>query len=340
MSRLASVLIVLAGLTGASDGVGVALQSYHDANVRTPISSAVDSTVSAVDSTVITSTEVIGDPFLPEQAQENVLVVPTPDLPVENQAELTEDLSIMCRIFDKSVPAAGNNISFWYGDRADAFRYVLAQQGRGTQGLYLDGYGALFFLRVDYPLAPTQMQEAAQAKPNEPVDSVWSQTVREMSGQSAEEPQANRNTPVYDAQKVENLKKTLVKTLAHASNIRLRRPHDAITLVVGALDEAKAPVYALDEAKAPVYGRSRSTSTTRPMVVRPGATVGGAQPGARHPAPALMILRVTKADVDAFARKQMMLGEFTQKVQILFSPSGSNVPATSGTGPTPVGTRR
>jgi hypothetical protein len=53
-----------------------------------------------------------------------------------------------------------------------------------------------------------------------------------------------------------------------------------------------------------------------------------------------MILRVTKADVDAFAKSQMMLGEFTQKVQVLFSPSGAGTPATPATGPTPVGTRR
>ena len=323
MNPLVSILIMLAGLTGASSGVVVRQQSSQPANVPISVAPVAGSTVSI-------SGDVIGDPFLPEQAQENVLVVPAPDLPADSLADLTEDLSIMCRIFDKSVPAAGGSVGFAYGDRADSLRWVIAQQGRGTQGLYLDGYGALFFLRVDYPLAPAEKQDAGQAKPKESVDSVWSQTAREMSGQPGDEPQDARNAPAYDAQRVENLKKTLVKTLAHASNIRMRRPQDAITLVVGALDDVRVSA----------YGRSRSAGwgTARISPVRPGAIQQSAM--IRHPATAILILRVTKADVDAFAKSQLTLAQFTERVQILFSPSISSEPATSATGPTPVGTRR
>jgi hypothetical protein len=322
MSPFVPILTMLAALTGASGGLVVRPQLSQSANVPISVSPVVTSTIS-------TRADVIGDPFLPEQAQESVLVVPTPDLPAENQAELTEDLSIMCRILDKSVPAAGSSVNFAYGDRVDSLRWVIGRQGRGTQGLYLDGYGALFFLRVDYPLVPTEKQEAGQTKPEEPVDSVWSQTVREMSGQPTDEPRAGRNAPTYDAQKVENLQKALIKTLAHASNIRMRQPQDAITLVIGALDDLRASA----------YGRVRGTGLVAPAV-RPGVAVGGVQPGARTAATALMILRVTKADVDAFARNQLTLMQFTDKVRILFSPSVSNAPATSATGPTPVGTRR
>jgi hypothetical protein len=320
MSPLVSILIVLAGLTGASGGLAVRQQLSQPANV--PISAA-----PVAGSTVSITGDIVGDPFLPEQAQENVLVVPTPDLPAESQAELTEDLSIMCRIFDKSMPAAAGGVGFAYGDRGDSLRWVIGQQSWGTQGLYLDGYGALFFLRVDYPLTPTQKEDAGQAKPKEPVDSVWSQTAREMSGQPGDEPQDARNTPAYDAQKVESLKKTLVKTLVHASNIRMRRPQDAITLVVGALDNVRVSA----------YGRSRSAGwgTARISPARPGP----AQPPAttRDPATALLIVRATKADVDAFAKSQLTLAQFTEKVQILFSPGVSNEPATSATGPAPTG---
>jgi hypothetical protein len=322
MSPLAPILIVLAGLTSAFSGAAARPTLSQPANV--PISAA-----PVAGSTVSISGEVIGDPFLPEQTQENVLVVPTPDLPAENQAELTEDLSIMCRIFDRSVPAAGGAVGFAYGDRVDSLRWVIGQQSRGTQGLYLDGYGALFFIRIEYPLVPTEKEDTGQAKPEEPVDSVWSQTAREMSGQPRDEPQSDRNAPGYDSQKVENLKKTLVKTLAHASNIRMRRPQDVITLVAGAWSDSRGSV----------YGRYRSTgwsaSATAP---RPGA----AKPpsAARNPTAALLIMRVTKADVDAFAKSQLTLAQFTEKVQILFSPSVSTEPATSATGPTPARTRR
>jgi hypothetical protein len=323
MSPLVSILTLLAALTGASSGVAVRPQSSQSANVPISVSPAATSTLT-------TRADVIGDPFLPEQTQENVLVVPTPDLPAENQAELTEDLCVMCRIFDKSVPAAGSSVGFAYGDRADSLRWVIAQQGRGTQGLYLDGYGALFFLRADYPLARTEKEDAGQAKPRESADSVWSQTVREMSGRPGDEPQSARNAPAYDAQKVENLKKTLVKTLAHAANIRMRRPQDAITLVVGAWDDGKASV----------YGRYRSAGwdTSAATPPRPGAA--NPTSAARNPTATLLILRVTKADVDAFAKSQLTLAQFTEKVQILFSPGAFGAPATSATGPTPVSRQR
>ncbi len=321
MSPLVSIFIVLAGLTGASSGVAVRPQSSQPANVAVSVSP------SAV---VSSNIDIISDPFLPDQAQENVLVVPTPDLPVESLADLTEDLSVMCRIFDKSLPPAGSG--FAYGDRGDSLRWVIGQQGRGTQGLYLDGYGALFFVRVDYPLAPTDKQDATQAQPKESVDSVWSQTVREMSGQAAEEPQGSRNAPAYDAQKVENLKKTLVKTLAHASNIRMRRPQDAITLVVGALDETRS----WGSGRRP--GRTTGISGSWGVPGQPGT--GAVRAAARNPAGALLILRVTKADVDAFAKNQLTLIQFTDKVEILFSPSISGTPAAPATGPTPVSTRR
>jgi hypothetical protein len=323
MSPLVSILTMLAALTGASSGLVVRPQSSQSANV--PISAS-----PVVTSTISTRAEVIGDPFLPEQAQENVLVVPTPDLPADSQTELTEDLSIMCRIFDKTVPAAGNNVGLAYGDRGDSLRWLISQSGRGSQGLYLDGYGALFFIRVDYPLAPTEKQEAAQTKPKEPVDSVWSQTAREMSGQPTDEPRAGRNAPTYDPQKVESLQKTLIKALVHASNIRMRRPQDAITLVVGALDDGSASI----------YGRLRRTDRAQPAPPRPGAAARGTRSETPNPATALMILRVAKADVDAFAKSQLTLAQFTEKAQILFSPSVSSAPITSATGPTPVGTRR
>ncbi|MCL5282872.1 MAG: hypothetical protein M1376_23555 [Planctomycetes bacterium] len=328
MSPLVSILIVLAGLTGASSGVAGRAQSPQPANVPLSVAPVAGSTISI-------SGDVVGDPFLPEQTQENVLVVPTPDLPVESLTDLTEDLSVMCRIFDKSVPATGSG-GFAYGTQGDSLRWVIGQQSRGTQGLYLDGYGALFFLRVDYPLAPTQKEDAGQAKPKESGDSVWSQTVREMNGQPGDESQSARNAPAYDAQKVENLKKTLVKTLAHASNIRMRRPQDVITLVVGALDDARVSG----------YGRFRSAGwgTARTSPVRPGT----AQPPAaiRNPATAMLILRITKADVDALAKGQLTSAQFTEKVQILWSSFEQGTPETRparigvSTGSNTAGTKR
>jgi len=330
MNLLLSTLVLAAGLTQASSGAAASQNAYERSRLlELAIAQNQASEPQDLTNTIITSGEFsIGEPFLPEQAQENVLVVPTPDLPAGSLAELTEDLTVMCRIFDKSLPTS--RVGSAYGDRSDVLWHRIGQQTRGAQGLYLDGYGALFFVYVDYPLAPTEPQDQAEAKAKESGDSVWSQTIREMTGQPQDRQQIARKAQPYDPLRVENLKKTLVKTLAHASNIRMRRPQDVITLVAGAFDDDRGSSYR-------TYGAAR-TSGYGTALVPPGTSKS--QPGARNPTAALLVMRVPKAEVDAFAKGQLTLAQFTDKVQSLLSPMEQATPAAGATAPTSVSPRR
>ncbi|MCU0916187.1 MAG: hypothetical protein MUC88_16735 [Planctomycetes bacterium] len=311
MNLLLATLILLAGATGTSSSDSA--QIYGSPGLV--VSNTVGVSTPRLPQNGVSMVYDDGLPgqfALPEQGHDNVLVVPAPDLPAESVAELTEDMTIMCRIFDKSVPLSrpGTTIGLAYGERNDIFRYAFGEQTGAAQGLYLDGYGALFFLRVDYPLLPP---EPAPPQPAEPVDSVWSQTIREMTGQQNDDTQDTRGAPAYDAQRVESLKKTLIQTLAHAGNIRVRRPQDFVTLVVGPLDDGRA------------YGYSRSPRTRFGSMSSAGrGAVGGSTSGRRaaddlSTAPALMVLRTAKADIDAFARGRLTVAQFTEKVQILWS---------------------
>ena len=329
MNAFLSTLILLSSLTQTSSGVASQQGSYP--RPATSASLTIPQQVvkpQAMARTVVTSGDsFVGDPFLPEQAQENVLVVPTPDLPPESLADLTEDLSVMCRIFDKSLPAGrggADTMYGTYGEQGRAFHLATGQQSRETQGLYLDGYGALFFLHVGYPVVPTESQEQPQAKAAEPTDSVWSQTVKEMSGQPGDEPQPARNAPKYDPEKVENLKRTLIKTLAHSVNIRMRRPQDMVTLVVGALD---------DNRSWGLWGQVGRTGTSRSWgtLGQSGATSARAT---HNSAASVVVIRVTKADVDAFAKGQLTLAQFIEKVQIVSVPARPSAPPTGATAPT------
>ena len=317
MNLMLSTLVLVAGLTQNSSGTASSL------NIAQPPGSS-----QFVTSTVTTNEDtLLGEPFLPAQAQETVLVVPTPDLPAESLADLTEDLTVMCCIFDKSLAPARASTGFVYGNRGGVFSYYsIGQQTRSAQGLYLDGYGALFFVHVDYPLVPTEPQEPSEVKAKESADTVWSATVKEMSGQPGEDQQAARSAQTYDPQKVENLKKAAIKTLAHTSNIRMRRPQDVITLVVGALDDSRA------SSSYRRYGAvGRSTSTAAPMppgAAKPQATV-------RNPAGALLVMRVTKADVDAFAKGQLTAAQFTEKVQTISAPISSGAAPAPQPAPAP-----
>jgi len=339
MNSFLSTLILLAGLTEASSGTASSINypASTSRDAQTAQQLPEQAMVFQQLQQQLTSEQVgagthrfIGEPFLPEQAQENVLVVPMPDLPAESLADLTEDMTVMCRIFDKSLTPTRASTGFAYGSQGDVFRFAAGQQTRGTQGLYLDGYGALFFVHVDYPLLPMEPQEPSQAKAKESADTVWSATVKEMSGQPGEDQQAARSAQTYDPQKVENLKKAAIKTFAHASNIRMRRPQDVVTLVVGALDDDRASDYRRSSTAR--FG----TSATSP--VRPGT--GKSQPAARNSAAALLVLRVTKADVDAFAKGQLTPAQFTEKVQSLWSPTDQGALATPTTATTPMNSRR
>ena len=231
MNLLLSTLVLLAGLTQSSGSAGRFGAASHRRRAVS-MSQLVASTITANEDSLI------GDPFLPAQAQET-----RPGGPDAGPAG--RERGRPHRGPDRHVP----HLRQVAAARPREHRLRLREPGRciplflrlsraqGTQGLYLDGYGALFFVPVDYPLVPTEPQEPAQAKAKESADSVWSATVQEMTGQPGDQQQSARSAPAYDPQKVENLKKAAIKTLAHASNIRMRRPQDMVTLVVGDLDD-------------------------------------------------------------------------------------------------------
>ena len=336
MNAFLSTVVLLAGLTQASSGVATQPSDSSVTTSRAPLAIPEQaSNPQVVTSTVIRSGDsFIGEPLWPAQAQENVLVVPTPDLAAESLADLTEDLTVMCRIFDKSLPAtyaATSTMYGMYGEPGTVFHYSPGRQSRQAQALYLDGYGALFFVHVGYPLVPAEPQPQSQAKTPESVDTVWSQTVQEMSGQPGDEQQTARRAQTFDPRKVENLKETLIKTLVHTANLRMRRPQDVVTLVVGAWD---------DNRSGGLWGQvGVRTGTSRSWGKLGQLEATGAKATARTSAAGLLVLRVTKADVDAFAKGQLTLAQFTEKVQILSLPTGPGAPAASKTAPAPVSSR-
>ncbi len=73
----------------------------------------------------------------------------------------------MCRIFNKELKLSDQVPELYemvmFSDSFEHFfdrRGFFGQEGRRTKGIYLDGYGALFLIQVDFPLmAPLQAEE-------------------------------------------------------------------------------------------------------------------------------------------------------------------------------------
>lgn len=239
-----------------------------------------------------------------EQASQAVFVVPSPDLPADSLLAISEDLAVMCRIFDKVVApvqaAAVGSMSSYGGDPFDPYGGWPPSNRSRAQGLYLDGYGALFFVQVGFPLvAPAE--ELEKPKPEQPADPLWARTIDELQG-SPQQSQPPAARP-YDGQKVEDLKAVLIKSLRHASNLRIRGPQDVVAVVISTQVGSN---YAF------AYGTRQPAGTWT-----------------ASDASNVLILRTNKTDVDAFAKGNLTAEQFTSKVQVLRSFT-NNSPETIG----------
>lgn len=237
-----------------------------------------------------------------EQAAQTVLVVPSPELPSESLVAITEDMTVMCRILDNALAPA-----LMPADAVKIFDPFTGRSMRdrpGTQGLYLDGYGALFFVQATFPLVPLQ-KDQEQPKSESSADPVWSRTVDELQGSPQKQPQAMQE---YDAQKVESLKAAVIKSLRHAANLRVRGAQDAITVVLGVWSGAGYSFVYTTDQQGPARFESSGIDTS-----------------------AVLVLRTTKSDVDAFAKGDLTPEQFTGKVQLLRSWTNSGRQAAPST---------
>ena len=261
-----------------------------------------------------------------DRARDAVLVVPGPDLKSEALATLTEDMTVMCRIFDKTLRPRGRSTSAVFSTgRVRALNQWFAQQTTRTEGLYVDGYGAVFFVSVDFPLvAPPQQNEPTQAQ--EATDHVWSQTVDELRGRP-DVPTTDQAGPAYDAQKVDTLRATLIKTLRHAANLRLS-PQDQVTVVAGSQNQG--PMASVQQRLHFLYQQSAGRRAT----LTPSNAYRVDKPAA-DPA-ATLVLRVAKADVEALAAGTLTAEQFAPKVAVFWSqtqPPAAEPPLTQPTSP-------
>lgn len=225
------------------------------------------------------------------------LIVSSSDRDPKSTAQIEEDLNVMMRILEKSANTR---------DEAKAMGIDLFSLGGGgnPKVFYLEGYGAMFLLRVKYPLLPPPSRDEA-SRTNESTNSEWERARQEVYGNRRpfEERFLSRDGAAeeFDADRVEKLKGQIIDDLVNATHIRSLKGDDFVSVVV-------------------------SGASTRPAVVRHEARAwsggGGGYGGGgvvRSPADSAqstMTLRVRKSDVDAFAKGKMKSEEFRKKVSV------------------------
>ncbi len=240
-----------------------------------------------------------------------VLVIPSTEMKPEDIAAIMEDMSIMSRIFDKNLGqqrlTATSTGVFWERN-IDPWSKVFVGQSHATQAMYLEGFGSLFLIGVDFPLsAPPKVQED---KPEQGVDTVWRDTIQEMynpeyAGQRRMKVQPQKE---YDAEKIQELQKTIIKTLKHAANIRALKSDEWVTVVV----RSSAPAVIITRTivtkstgeKSPAASNVRTSSAALPADVAPGQAT-------------FLTIRAKKSDIDSFAKNQLDYDKFSQQVSVL-----------------------
>ena len=247
-----------------------------------------------------------------------VLVIPTAEIKPEDLLTIMEDMNVMSRIFDKQLAKAhlikSPDYSWVYSRGPDrtARSWWLPnlhsrQNGRATETIYLEGFGAIFLMGVDFPLAPPP--EVEEKETEEPTDRIWAETKQEIyMPEDAKRRRRDRPTEEeYDAEKVEKLKRTLTNALKHASNIRALKSEDWVILTVTGSGQ-------------PAGITTTADARTGQVVVHDQTFVHTHLPGdIGFPMPTLLTICAKKSDIDSFSKGELDFDDFRQRTKIFTS---------------------
>jgi len=248
-----------------------------------------------------------------------VLVIPATEMKVEDLATITEDMSVMSRIFDTKLSQARlttvrSSLSIGFDSR------LFGRSSGAIEAIYLEGYGALFLMKVNALLSPPPEAQQEKETEEEDTDPLWTQMRQEMYTPQEVRRRRTDDRPEekYDAEKVEELKETLIKTLKHAANIRALKPDESVILTVTGKASQSGPL-----AMRMYSGGHNTYIATKP---------GGAGSGSFSPT--VLTIRAKKADIDAFANGTLSFDQFSQKILLLsYSYLGENVGGPSRSSP-------
>jgi len=275
-------------------------------------------------------------PAISPTADRKVLVVPAEEVKAQDLAEIMEDMQVMSHILDERFKET-RRVQGVFTDFGDFF----GRDSRTTEATYLQGYGVLFSMEVNFAFSPTpepQGQETEQTTEN--VDSTWQRARRQMF--SPGDPRISRGSgpsEEYNSQMVEELKRDLITTLKHAANIRGVKADEWIILTVIGGGRQSGGVFTgrgfmmggmggyggMMGGGYGVSGGSSGSGGGGMMGGMGGGMMGGMGGGMgamggfaeTNVSPATVLtIRAKKSDVDAFASGEQDFEQFRQKVQI------------------------
>ncbi|MBW7990680.1 MAG: hypothetical protein FVQ84_11785 [Planctomycetes bacterium] len=245
-----------------------------------------------------------------------VLVIPTSDITPQDMVTLMEDMTVMCRIFDKKL-AQSNLVP----GMPFIGRVTFPSLGDRSMGaMYVQGYGALFMTTVDFPLSPPPQTEEQEETEEEDADPVWEQMKQEMfSPEETAWRAPNRQEVKYDARKVKNLKSTLIKALVHTANIRGLKPDESVILTVTGSGISSNIDKIVMNRNNQLLLHTKDRNIVQ-ILGSPSLSDLGIS------SPMVLTIRAKKSYIDALAQNKIDFDEFEEKIQLISYPClGANL---------------
>jgi hypothetical protein len=253
-----------------------------------------------------------------------VLVIPSEQTKTEDLLTINEDMSVMSRIFEKNIEQdrISTARSSMFVSRNDPFSMLLGGSRGGIQSIYLQGFGALFLMKVDFPLTPSpdMQDDEKEIQTAEEGDPVWQQMKQEMYEPDKVDRRRRTDRPEekYDAEKVENLKTILIQTLKHAANIRSLKPGESVILTVTGSGEAAGTI--ITSERIPGGNQVLRTERVGDGNTRTRIVQGTSLDDIGSSSPSILVIRTKKSDIDQFAKGDLNFDQFRQRVQLLTCP--------------------
>ena len=259
----------------------------------------------------------------------NILVIPTEEMKTKSFIAINEDMNVMSQIFSNELKQNGMIYS-GYGAYGAAINLELTTNN--IKSMYLQGYGALFMIKVDFPLsAPPEVQKQPQEPNKGEVDRVWQQTKEQIYEPQVASAYSYRRTAEnldvkYDAQKVENLKKILITALKHASNIEILKPDESVILRISEISTSRSSIKAIlgDQYFIQTGNGGNWVQNGGNWVLKEDLPDNiknlPDEMKLLPPPPNAIVIRAKKSDIDAYAKGELDFDKFRDKTQVFSYP--------------------
>ena len=232
---------------------------------------------------------------------------------------MEEDLSVMTRLIEESLENAVGEES---PTEVLGIKMLLTSSGRSVRALFLEGSGAIFMVKVGFPVFAPPTVEAKKPRPAGSSD--WEQARRDLFEQNEEPAYAYVKAGLpYSESQVAALKQELINVMKRSANIRGLKPDEFVTITVfGPLGTwvLRLPEGAVSKnTSAGEEKKSIRLQKDQLLIFDDGAgkdTRGLRVSSQRPENGTVLALRARKSDVDKFAANKLSFDEFQKLVTV------------------------